>query len=145
MKIMKKIGAIVCAAAISVSIISAMPVGAYYAEFTGGATLVTAQMPSWGRRICYVKAGKYGSINCGEIFMMTYNNKSSAETKSVAGDFYYYDDQGEDHTMSGHQARISSGGKFKESPYMVWKSDAYSGRLKVYGGKSRVQAYYRYK
>ena len=145
MKLIKKISTVVCAAAISATIMAAMPASAYYTEFCGGATLKTSQMPKgWGRRIFNVYGGRYGSCNCGEVWIITSCGTSYAQAKTAANDYYCYDGNGDSHWMSGHQARVLSGGKFSESEYMVWKSDAYSGRVKVINKKARIEGYYRY-
>lgn len=146
MKIMKKIGALVCAAAISVSMVSAMPVGAYDYESLGGARVAKADMPKWNTMLVkYVyTSSAMGRYTSGELSIIPCNNKQSAQAQSVTSDWYCRDNKGNYYNMYGHQARVISGGKTKQTSYIDIKSWAITGSVKIKNDTVKVEAYYRY-
>ncbi|EXM38607.1 hypothetical protein RASY3_15530 [Ruminococcus albus SY3] len=92
MKIMKKIGALVCAAAISVSMVSAMPVNAR--SLSGWGSISVNKISEPGKyKVCSVNASVNNtSIHCGDLFAFTTSflgKRVTAENKPVEKSYGY--------------------------------------------------------
>ena len=148
MRIIKKIGAFVCAAAISVSMVSVMPVGAYNYEACGHRTFTKNEMPNgWGKFAKNVKTNSFhGNYTAGELWILTACGKDYAQSQSKVSSRYCRDKNGYTYTMTHHQARVCSGGKYAETDY-ISASSIYpitTGTVKVKNGVATVESYYRY-
>lgn len=148
MKIIKKISAVLCAAAITASMLSVTASSAkeYDYEAPGGATVAKSDMPNdWGKFVKNVFTDYEHGYSCaGQLWIYGLCKADYAKAQSVLGDTYCRDRNGDYYTMISHQARVSSGGKVKQTKY-VTDYRAITGQVKVKNKKARVESYYRYK
>ena len=148
MKIIKKISAVLCAAAITASMLSVTASSAkkYDYEATGGATVAKSDMPNtWGKFVKNVYTdADHGRSNAGELWIFTSCGTDYARSQSVLCDNVCRGRNGNYYSMISHQARVTSGGKVKETGY-VTTYRAISDNVKVKNKKARVESYYRYK
>ena len=133
MKIMKKIGALVCAAAISVSMVSAIPVSAKV--YCGGENLDRKWLlqDGYGATVRYVKDVRSGGNNYGSIFA-SYTRGAGVRSHTKANDT----------GLRYHYSRVVSGGRWSEGDACnsYWMST--SGIIDLKNNMARFEGYYIY-
>ena len=146
------------AAAISVSMISAMPVCAahdyesdpYDYEVSAGKHVLQSDMPMYTAKLVqYVLTNSYhGRCTIGETYVVSCDKKKKAQAQSKILEKYCSDRDGNYYTMTCHQAMAKSGGKEAATRYLPPTRNyepITTGTVKVKNGQVKIEAYYRFK
>lgn len=145
MNLIKKICALGCAGALSLAMLAAMPASAYDYESMGIRTMKQIEMSKWGKKAKDVLTGpRYGGTKSGELWQLGCSSTSTVQAQSKTAGGTCIDDWGNLYYMYSHQARVSSGGKFKETAYVGTRYLATTSRISVKNGVANFEAYYRY-
>ena len=149
MKIIKKIGAFVCAAEISVSMVSVMPVVAD--QWLSGFRKIEyndlkddeKKMVHSVKRTAYINKS-YVPVHCGDLFTFTtsylWYRYITVENKPIETKIGY----GDSHKMLTLSTRVSAKGKIKDSEDVNVKQICQAGPIEFKGESVKVYGYYHY-
>ncbi|GEM_PF-2083162 len=145
MNLIKKICALGCAGALSLAMLAAMPASAYEYEALGGKYLEQSKMSWWGKKIEDITTNSYyGNDKVGELWQLGCGGTDTVQAQSKVTYLMCTNNSGKSYYMYAHQARVSSGGKFKETAYVGTRYLATTSRITVKNHGAYFEAYYRF-